>query len=46
MNATGDDISVNAGNASIAGVLVDEESSYNELKTPTGQASGHYITPT
>lgn len=42
-NLTTEDISVNAGNVSMAGVLNDDDSSFSELKTPTGQA---YITPT
>ena len=33
--------SVDGGNSGGA-----EESSFQELKTPTGQPSGHYITPT
>jgi hypothetical protein len=47
-NATNDEISMNAGNTSIAGGLMnddDSSSTFSELKTPTtgGQV---YITPT
>ena len=52
-----DDISVNAGHLNnssvnitamqgVGGIAGDDDSSYSELKTPTGLASGHYITPT
>ena len=45
LNITSEDIN----NVSISGnnPNVDDDSSYqNELKTPTGQTSGQYITPT
>lgn len=42
LNITNEDISLG-----VSAVHMDEDSSsYNELKTPTGQPSGHYITPT
>lgn len=45
-----EDISINAGiTNNNSNMVIEEESSsssYPELKTPTGQQSSHYITPT
>ena len=41
LNITNEDISLG-----VSGVHMDEDSSYNELKTPIGQPSAIYITPT
>jgi hypothetical protein len=47
VNLTDGDISINVGNVSMPGMMAnDEDSSFSELKTPTGQNSNQYITPT
>jgi hypothetical protein len=43
LNMTNEEISINAGTSVLGG---DDDSSFQELKTPAGQPSGHYITPT